>query len=97
MSKTRANSTTVKVAIPNDILQLVDSKVKEAAQPRSHWILDSITSRIDGTVGVPLQRCNIPLAVSRVLKEARGKLTRPEAEHITSLVIIALASNDQPA
>jgi hypothetical protein len=94
MSKDRKGATTVKVAIPDQLLQEVDARAKEESQFRSHWILDSIESRLNGTVGVPLKRCNIPLAVSLALKASNGKISRLEAEHIVSKTIIALASDD---
>jgi metal-responsive CopG/Arc/MetJ family transcriptional regulator len=94
MSKERKNATTIKVAIPDHLLSEVDARAKEESQFRSHWILDSIESRLNGTIGVPLKRCNIPLAVSLALKASNGKLTRIEAEHIVSKTIIALASDD---
>ena len=93
MSKERKGATTVKVSIPDDLLLQVDAKAKEESKFRSHWILESIESRLNGTIGVPLQRCNIPLAVSQVLKASNGKLTRNEAEHLVSKTIIALAAN----
>ena len=94
MSKERKGATTVKVSIPHETLQEVDARAKAESQFRSHWILDSIESRLNETVGVPLQRCNIPLAVSLALKASNGKLSRLEAEHLVSKTIIALASDD---
>ena len=93
MTKERKGATTVKVAIPDHLLTEVDARAKSESKFRSHWILESIESRLNGAIGVPLQRCNIPLAVSKVLTAAQGKLSRTEAEHLTSLVIIALAAD----
>ena len=40
-----------------------------------------------------LDRSNFPATVASVLKATNGKLSRIEAEHLTSLVIIGMSAN----
>jgi hypothetical protein len=90
MSKDRRNAFVAKVAIPNDVLASVDAAAADASQPRSHWILDAMQTRLTGD-GATINRQHYPLAVQEVLKITSGKLTRLEAEHTVALVIRTLA------
>jgi len=91
MSRQRANSTVVKLAVPDDLLPTIDAVVADAGQPRSHWILDAIQQRLNPSNKPDSPSANYARAATAVLKATNGKLTRQEAEHCVALVITSMA------
>jgi hypothetical protein len=92
-SHERKGSTTVKIAVPDDLLPRITLAAKSAAQPRSHWLLEAAQQRLSNGSAM-LDRASYPKAVQGVLKATNGKLSRLEAEHAVALVINAMAKDN---
>ena len=88
----RANTRKVEVNVPQDLFDRLAVACTNSAQPRSYWICDAIQSRLDSG-DAKIDRSNFTATVASVLKATNGKLSRIEAEHLTSLVIIGMSAN----
>ena len=92
MSTSKANCRKVEINVPQDLFDRLTVASTNSSQPRSHWICDAIQFRLDSG-DAKLDRSNFPATVASVLKATNGKLSRIEAEHLTSLVIIGMSTN----
>ena len=93
MSTSKANCRKVEINVPQDLFDRLTVAATNTSQPRSHWICDAIDSKLDSG-DAKLDRKNFPRTVASVLQALNGKINRVEAEHIVSLAIIGMASND---
>lgn len=85
----KKNSFTIEFACPEDLRQPMEAAAASTGQYRSHWILDTIKSRLEsGAASIDRQR--IPATVAKVLRATNGKLSRLECEQIVSLCIVGL-------
>lgn len=88
----RANSRKIEINVPQTLFDRLTVACTNTSKPRSHWICDAIQSRLDSG-DAKIDRSNFTATVASVLKATNGKLSRIEAEHLTSLVIIGMSAN----
>ena len=80
-------STTIKLAVSDDMLEQLNTAATSHSLTRAEIIRRAISGSLH-----PMKRENYAKTCTEVLKATNGKLSRLEAEHLVSVVIKGMAA-----
>ena len=79
--------TTIKLAVPDDLLTQLNAAAEVEGMPRSELIRRTLSGQLH-----PATIENYPRTCSEVLRATNGKLSRAEVDHVVSVVIKGMAA-----